>query len=77
MSRPRHPRKELEAILREAEGKGWRVTKGRGYFKLWCPCPRKCRKTVHLTPSDPRYAQNLKHALARDTCWGDGKETTA
>lgn len=69
MSRPRHPVKELETLLREAEQKGWRVTKGKLYFKLWCPNLCKCRKTVHLTPSGARYETNLRHKLSSSTCW--------
>lgn len=58
-------KQELAAILSEARGKRWQVTKGKKYWKLWCPNPCKCRKTVHLTPSDPRYVMNLRHVLAR------------
>jgi hypothetical protein len=67
MPRPRHPIKELEAILRQAERRGWRVEKGKKYFKLWCPCGDH-RKAVHLTPSDPDYAKNLLGFLRR-SCW--------
>jgi len=31
--RPRHQDKELEAVLEEAEEQGWRVDKGKGYFR--------------------------------------------
>lgn len=67
--RPRHPRKELEALLKEAEARGWRVTKGRKYYTIWCPCPGKHRETVHLTPSDPNYGRNLRAHLRLTTCW--------
>jgi hypothetical protein len=68
--RLRHPVKELEAVLREAESKDWRVTKAKtGYFKRWCPCPAKHRKTVHLTPSDPTYERHLRAWLNRLPCW--------
>jgi hypothetical protein len=69
VSRPRHPVKELEALLQEAESQGWRAERGKGYYKLLCPNPCKCWKTVHLTPSGARYEENLRHKLARDTCW--------
>jgi hypothetical protein len=69
VSRPRHPVKELEAVLREAEGKRWRVTKRNRYFILWCPCPQKHMKTVHLSPSSPRYEINLRSKLSSRTCW--------
>ena len=74
MTRPRHPVKELEAVLRESENLGWRVTRDKRYFKLWCPNPCKCRKTVHLTPSGARYEENLRHYLRRYTCWDFGQE---
>lgn len=76
MSRPRHPNKELEAVLREAESrpKPWRVSKGKKYFKLWCACEAKHRRTVHLTPSDPHYERNLRQWLERQPCWNAKEE---
>jgi hypothetical protein len=75
-SRPRHPRKELEALLKEAESNGWRVTKGRRYYTIWCPCPGRHRETVHLTPSGSNYERNLRAHLRNlrahlrlTTCW--------
>ena len=73
MSRPKHAIKELKAVLREAEGKGWCVEKGKKYFKMLCPNPCKFRKTVHLTPSNPNYERNLRAWLSRGTCWDDGE----
>jgi hypothetical protein len=72
LSRPKHPIKELETVLKEAEAKGWRVEKGKKYFKIWCP--KRCGKhwkTVKLTPSGGTYLQNLIGQLQRATCWGD------
>jgi hypothetical protein len=37
MSRQKHKVKELEALLAEAESKGWRVDKKTLYFRLRCP----------------------------------------
>jgi hypothetical protein len=68
MRRLRHPRKELEQVLRDAEAVGWQVTKARKYFALWCPCGEH-KKWVHLTPSDPRYERNLRKWLKRQPCW--------
>jgi len=73
MARPKHPDKDLEAVLQEAEGKDWRVEKGKKYFKMLCPKQCKCWKTVKLTPSDPNYLRNLLGQLSRATCW-DKKE---
>lgn len=67
--RPRHPRKELEAILRRAESLDWRVEKRGQYFKMKCPCPDRHLKTVRLTPDKSHYEKNLIHVLVRDTCW--------
>jgi len=39
------------------------------YFKLYCPCPQKHLKTVHLTPSGANYARNLRKWLERQSCW--------
>ena len=69
MSRSKHPRKELEALLKEGEAKGWRVVMGGRYFKMYCPCDDKHLQTVHLSPSDPNYERNLRGQLRRGTCW--------
>ncbi|MCO5971728.1 hypothetical protein [Actinoallomurus soli] len=68
-NRPRHPKSDLEAVLKEAEKKGWRVEKGRRYYKMYCPCETKHLKTVKLTPSDRNYLTNLLGQLKRATCW--------
>lgn len=66
--RPKHPRKELEAVLKRAEEQGWVIVKTT-YFKMRCPCADRHWKTVHLTPSDPNYLRNLLGQLRRATCW--------
>lgn len=74
--RPRHPDKDLERVLREAESQRngpWRVDRGKGYYRMWCPCPAKHKKTVRLTPSDPRYERNLRAWLRRETCWEEDR----
>lgn len=67
--RPKHPRADLEKILRSLEVQGWRVEKGRKYYKVKCPCEDKHLSTVKCTPSDPRYPLNLRKKLTRETCW--------
>lgn len=72
VTRPKHRMPELEAVLRGAERQGWRVTGGgNSYFKMYCPCPEKHKKSVHCTPSDPNYKRNLLGELKRKTCWKD------
>lgn len=69
MPRNKHPKKELEAVLKEAEHKGWTVSRGKGYWKMRCPNECKCFKTVKLSPSGSRYKTNLLHFLDASTCW--------
>lgn len=66
-------RDDLAAIRRQASEKGWRVEKGKKYYKMWCPCGKHW-KTVKLTPSDPNYIRNLLGQLRRATCWDDDEE---
>jgi len=68
--RPRHPVKELEEVLDQAEDQGWTVDKGKKYFMMKCPCGLHM-KTVHLTPSGNNYKRNLLGQLRRATCWID------
>jgi hypothetical protein len=68
VTRPKHPDKDLEALLRSLESAGWRIEKGRKYFKGYCPCGDH-KKTIHVTPSDPGYRRHLVGWLRRETCW--------
>jgi hypothetical protein len=68
MSRQKHKVKELEALLAEAESKGWRVDRGEGYFRLRCGCG-KHMTWVHLSPSNPKYEQEKRQKLHRTGCW--------
>lgn len=56
-------------MLKIAESQGWRVERGKTYFKMKCGCDTKHLKWVHLTPSDPNYKRNLVAYLKRSTCW--------
>ena len=69
MTRPRHPNKELDAILDEAASRGWDVDRSKGgYFKALCPCGAH-KKWVALTPSGANYATNLRMWFRRQPCW--------
>lgn len=72
MGRPRHPKKDIEAVLHSLELQGWLVSKGRKYFMAKCPpvCGEHL-KTVKLSPSDPNYAKNLRAWFRRSGCWKD------
>lgn len=67
-------RKELEKIREEAERRGWRVFRSKRYWKMYCSCPKKCKKNMSLTPSDPNYVKNLLGQLGRATCWKESGE---
>lgn len=64
----KHPKKELEAVLGEYHEAGWSITKGKKYYKLRCPCGGHLR-SIHLSPSNPRYAQESLQYLYRYTCY--------
>lgn len=66
--RPRHPKKQLEDLIRIAEGQGWTFTKGRKYFTGRCPCGL-CSETVHLSPSNPNYARNKLNKMKKCPKW--------
>jgi hypothetical protein len=69
MARPRHPNKDIEAAIWEAESLGWRILhKGNPIFgELFCPFNDKtcrggdyCRRSVNNTPKNPaNHARNL------------------
>ncbi len=73
MTKPRRKFTEIAEVLVEARRQGWRVTRGKRYYVLLCPCEAKHWKTVHLTPSDPNYVRNLVGQLRRATCWEDSQ----
>lgn len=67
---PKHPDKNIEAVLQEAEGHGWKVKKGKVYFKALCTCGKGHAKwSIHLTPSTGNYAKNLRAWFHRQECW--------
>lgn len=84
MARDRHPKKEIEKVLRELEQLGWtverRVGKGHAWGLLRCPKPREdcrcglfCQMTINSTPQNPsNHAAKLRQKALG--CIGAGKE---
>lgn len=73
MSRPKHQDQDIEAVLREAEARHWRVERKKGYYKAKCPCSKKhANWSIKLTPSNPNYAKNLAAWFQRQSCWEEG-----
>ena len=66
--RPRHPKPELERLCRDVEKAGWRITRGKRYFKAYCACG-KHKRTIHLSPSDPNYEKHARSWFRRQPCW--------
>jgi hypothetical protein len=64
----KHPKKELEAVLREFDSRGWRIENPPTYYAVKCPCPKQHMRYVHLTPSNPRYANEVLNWLRRCEC---------
>lgn len=61
MDRPRHPKPELEKILKQMEALECRVDKPGTYFRCRCPCGKHTTR-VHLSPSNPHHGkQRLQH----------------
>ena len=80
MSRPRHPSKEIESAVREAESLGWTVHMSRGHSWGHLYCPRNardgCRVAVWSTPRNTEnHARGILRALSRcPECHGGGDE---
>ena len=65
--RLRHPDKDIEAVLTQAEAHGWTFLPGKKYWKGRCGCGDHL-KSVHKTPSSGYYANHLVQWFRR-TCW--------
>lgn len=76
MSRPFHPKKEVEEVLRYAEACGWRVEirSGHARGRIYCPynddecrCGEFCITGVWSTPRNPSaHARALRRVV--DNC---------
>lgn len=68
MPRPRHPNKDIDAVIRYAEGRGWRVMAGGSHAWGFLLCPERsrtgCRLHVWSTPRDPfGHAKDLRRDI--------------
>jgi hypothetical protein len=69
MARHRHPKKDIELVLVEAEAHGWRIDpSGKKYWKAYCGCSQKHFHTIHLSPG-AYYANHLRQWFRRQSCW--------
>ncbi len=68
--RQRHPKKEVERALREAEAAGWRIqlSKGHAWGKMLCPLRARdgCVAAIWSTPASvENHARDLRRELRR------------
>ena len=66
MARPRHPNKEIEAVLEYAEAHGWTVTHSKGghaWGRMKCRFGQRdgCQRSIFSTPKNPhKHARELR-----------------
>jgi hypothetical protein len=73
--RPRHTDGDWEKLLRDAEERGWSVTKGQNYYRCKCGCAEKRWVQVQLTASSSRSLINKRKQFERSQCWDADPET--
>ena len=67
-ARPRHPNKEIEAVVAYAESKHWTWWKMGHWGRLFCPLADRegCQVAVNGTPRNPEgHARLVKRAIDR------------
>ena len=77
MSRSRHPNKEVEEAVAEAEDKGW-VFRPLGHWgRIFCPHHVRgegCQVGIYGTPKNPEnHAKQLKRQVNRCPHFGTGE----
>jgi hypothetical protein len=82
MQRKPHPKKEVEAALRHAESRGWRIEVGGGHAwgRMYCPfnqkqcrCGEFCITSIWSTPKNPaNHGKQLRRVV--DNCIGQRRD---
>lgn len=70
MARNRHPKKDVEAALRDMEAAGWTVTPTKAGHR-WgkARCSIDCEESIWSTPRSPQnHAKRLRRAIANCDC---------
>ena len=68
MSRPRHPSKEIEAVVADAEARGWRFRAMGHWGRMFCPQTERdgCQVGVNSTPRSAEvHARQIARAIER------------
>ena len=71
MSRAKHPNKDVEAAIQNAEDHGWIVKKGGHWGFLYCPfnnaecrCGTRCKAGIWSSPKNPgNHAKQLREVV--------------
>ena len=64
---PKHPKKDLQALLLRFHRLKWRVEfrSGGNYYKVKCGCPGRHYRNIHKSPSGANYALDVRKWLDR------------
>jgi len=70
VARPKHPNKEIDAVVAYAEELGWQIVKRSGHCWARLLCPRHdqdgCQISVFSTPQNPQnHAKRLRKDIER------------
>jgi hypothetical protein len=79
MSRPRHPKQEIERAVQYAEQQGWNVeiTSGHAWGRLYCPFSTRegCIISVWSTPrSAGNHARQIRKKVDQCPHWLDSDD---
>lgn len=68
--RAKHPKKQVEAALKSAEGAGFRVETGRGHWGvLYCPGDQMGKCPPFSVNGSPKNPDNEAKRINRFTIW--------
>jgi hypothetical protein len=67
----KHPKSGGQRALNLLAAAGWTILDTPKYYKALCPCGEH-KRWVHLSPSNPRYWNELIGWARRLPCWQDG-----
>lgn len=59
-------------MLAYFDGLGWTIQDPPKYYMVKCPCPLRHKRWIHLTPSNPRYANECIAWAQRCECSQEG-----
>lgn len=73
---PKHPDKDLQAVLVVFNENEWEIIRGNGYYKMRCPCGAH-KLTLHLSPSNPNHGKEKIQQMKRTDCYRESQQKEA